>query len=153
MRTLVGRAALGYVCRAVGAFLTLVLSGGTGFVGLVFATIIYYNNCEDGCRPGSPFALGAWGTVVELWGLYIPALVMAAVLVVTIAAGWQRVAQAAWIAMTALLVTWSVFTFVIVTPLGLLGLLISCGGALYGVLIAFPGPLQTARGTRPSMGP
>lgn len=131
--------------RVLGGLLTLLLSGGTGFVGLVFAWILYNNNCQDGCAPGSRWALGAWGTIVELWCLFIPALVMTLVLVVSIAVGWRRAAQAAWITMTALLLTWSVFTLLIFQILCLLGLLGSCGGGLWGVRLAFPGSLRNAR--------
>jgi len=131
--------------RVLGALLTLLLSGGTGFVGLVFAGILAYSNCQDGCPPGSRWALGAWGTIVELWCLFIPALVMTLVLVVTITMGWRRAAQAAWITMTALLLTWSAFTLLIFQVLCLLGLLVSCGGGLWGVRLAFPGSLRNAR--------
>lgn len=136
--------------RAAGAALALALSGGTGFVGLVLAWLIAYNNCEDGCAPGSRFALGAWGTYVELWFLFVPALVMALVLILAIAAGWRRAAQTAWVTMTTLFVTWSVFTLLIAQPLCLGGLIVLCGGGLCGIRIAFPGALRIRHGDPPS---
>ena len=60
------------------ALLTLVASVGTALAFLVVALIGATFNCEDGCGPGSRWAPGAWGSTVELWGLAVPAVIVAA---------------------------------------------------------------------------
>lgn len=70
-----GAAAAGW--RLLAALLALVASVGTTLVFLLVAYIGATNNCEDGCPVGSRWAPGAWGSIVEPWGLAVPAVIAA----------------------------------------------------------------------------
>jgi hypothetical protein len=122
----------------------LVTCGGTSLAFLVVAWIVATFNCEDGCRPGSRWAPGAWGTTVELWGLALPALLAAGALTVAVAMGWRRTAVMSWSAVTGLLIAWCVFTGVSSVSLDFgasnshwmwfAGLLVASGGGLIGLV-------------------
>ncbi len=132
--------------RALGAILTLVASVGTALAFLVVALIFATYNCEDGCPVGSRWAPGAWGSTVELWGLAIPAVLVACALVWAVGTGRTRMSVTIWAAMTGLLVGWCLFTGVSTVPIDLsgtnshwmwlAGLLVACGGGLAGVGIS-----------------
>jgi hypothetical protein len=132
--------------RAFAAVVTLVASVGTALVFLAVALIVATFNCEDGCRVGSRWAPGAWGSTVELWGLAIPAVIVACALVWAVGTGRRRTSLTIWAAMTGLLVGWCIFTGASAVPIDfsgtnshwmwLAGLLVACGGGLAGVGIS-----------------
>lgn len=97
-------------------------------------------NCQDGCPVGSPWAPGAWGSVVQFWGLAVPALIAMCSLVTAIATGRRRTSLVTWVLMTALLAGWVLFTAElsgITSPaLWVAGLLVACAGGLPGVMLA-----------------
>jgi hypothetical protein len=136
-----GSDALGW--RAFAAVLTLVASVGTALAFLGVALIFATFNCEDGCPTGSRWAPGAWGSTVELWGLAIPAVIIACGLVWAVGTGRKRTSLTIWALMTGLLVGWCLFTGVSTVPIDfsgtnshwmwLAGLLVACGGGLAGV--------------------
>jgi len=105
-------------------------------------------NCEDGCPPESRWAPGAWGAIVELWGLAVPAVAAAG-------AWWwpshwvgRRVAVASWAGVTGLLLAWCVFTgasSVSLDPsasnshwMWLAGLILASGGGPIGLIASRP---------------
>jgi hypothetical protein len=132
--------------RALAALLTLVATVGTALAFLVVALIFATFNCEDGCASGSRWAPGAWGSTVELWGLAVPAVIVACSLVWAVGTGRRRTSVSIWAAMTSLLVGWCLFTGVSTVPIDfsgtnshwmwLAGLLVACGGGLAGIGIS-----------------
>lgn len=132
--------------RALAATLTLVTSVGTALAFLAVALIGATFNCEDGCPAGSRWAPGAWGSTVELWGLAVPAVIVACGLVWTVGTGRRRTSLTIWAAMTGLLIGWCVFTGASSVPIDfsgsnshwmwLAGLLVACGGGLAGAGIS-----------------
>ena len=139
-----GASAAGW--RALAALVALVASVGTTLVFLLVAYIGATNNCENGCPEGSRWAPGAWGSIVELWGLAVPAVMVACCLVWAVAAARKWAALWTWAAMTVLLISWCAFTGVSSVPVGfsasnshwmwLAGLLLACGGGLAAVGIS-----------------
>jgi hypothetical protein len=114
------------------------------FLGDALITATF--NCEDGCPPGSRWAPGAWGSLVQLFGLAAPAVIAVCVLVWAIASGRRLAATWAWALMTSLLIAWCVFTGVTSVPIDfsgtnshwmwLAGLLCACVGGLPGLIAA-----------------
>ena len=131
--------------RGITATLALVASVGTALAFLGDALITATFNCEDGCPVGSRWAPGAWGSLVELFGLALPAVIAACVLVGAIATGRRLAAVWAWLVMTVLLIAWCVFTGVTTVAINfsgtnshwmwLAGLVCACVGGLPGVLV------------------
>lgn len=125
--------------------------GGTTLAFVLVAWIGATFNCEDGCPVGSRWAPGAWGSVVELWGLAVPAVVAAVALAVAIALGRRRVATVSWAAVTGLLLAWCVFTGTSSVSLDfsasnshwmwLAGLIVASGGGLIGLIASRGRPL------------
>jgi hypothetical protein len=146
---------------------TLVVTLGTTGAFLLVALIGATFNCEDGCRPGSPWAPGASGSVIELWGLAVPAALAACGLVWAVATGRRRASLTAWAGVTGLLVAWCVFTGASSVSIDfsgtnshwmwLAGLLVASGGGLVGVGVAFvestPGGGVTPRFLDPPAAP
>jgi hypothetical protein len=136
--------------RALAAYLTLVASVGTGLAFLAVALILATFNCEDGCAVGSRWAPGAWGSVVELWLLAVPAVLLACGLVFAVSTGRRRASWLSWLLMTGLLIGWCVFTGASSVSIDfsgsnshwmwLAGLLVACGGGLAGVAVSQAGP-------------
>ena len=134
--------------RAIAALLALVASVGTALAFVGVALILATFNCEDGCAVGSRWSPGAWGSLVQLFALAIPALISACILVWAIASGRRSAAIWAWVLMTALLIAWCVFTRVTTVTIDfsstnshwmwLAGLLCACVGGLPGVLTTLP---------------
>lgn len=128
------------------AVLTLVASVGTALAFLAVALIVATFNCDDGCTAGSRWAPGGWGSTVELWGLAVPAVIVACALVWSVGTGKRRMSLTIWAAMTGLLIGWCLFTGVSSVPIDfsgsnshwmwLAGLLVACGGGLGGVGIS-----------------
>ena len=135
--------------RAFAAVLTFVTSVGTGLAFLVAALVFATFNCEDGCPVGSQWAPGAWGSVVQLWFLAIPAVILAFGLVLAVATGRRRASWFCWLAMTGLLASWCLFTGVSSVSVDLsgsnshwmwlAGLLVACGGGLAGIRLSQTG--------------
>jgi hypothetical protein len=148
--------------RAFAAVLTLVTSVGAALAFLVVALIVATFNCGDGCPVGSRWAPGAWGSVVQLWFLAVPAVILACGLVVAVATGRRQAAWFCWLAMTGLLIGWSVFTGVSSASVDLsgsnshwmwfAGLLVACGGGLAGIRISRAGSRSEPRGQTTSSG-
>lgn len=140
------------VRRALAAVLALVSSLGVTLAVVVVALIIATFNCEDGCPAGSRWAPGAWGSVVELWVLAVPAACAACGLVWAVATGRRRACRLTWLAMTALLIGWCLFTGVTSVSVDfsgtnshwmwLAGLLVACGGGLAGVGVSLGGAAE-----------
>jgi hypothetical protein len=132
--------------RALAAVLTLVTSVGTSLLFLAVALIFATFKCEDGCPTGSRWAPGAWGSIVELCGLAVPAVLFACGLVWAVRTGRTRMSLTIWAAMTGLLVSWCLFTAVSTVAIDfsetnshwmwLAGLLVACGGGLAGIGIS-----------------
>jgi hypothetical protein len=126
------------------ALVALIASLGTALAFLGDALITATFNCEDGCPAGSRWAPGAWGSLVQLFGLAVPAVLAACVLVWAIGSGKRLAATWAWALLASLLIAWCVFTGVTSVPIDfsgtnshwmwLAGLLCACGGGLPGLL-------------------
>jgi hypothetical protein len=132
------------------ALITVVTSVGTSTAFLFVAWISATFNCEDGCPPGSPWAPGAWGSIVELWALAVPAFIAACGLVWAVGTGRPKASLLTWILTTVLLIAWCVFTGASTVAIDfsgtnshwmwLAGLLIASGGGLIGVTTSMFGP-------------
>lgn len=88
---------------------------------LLVAWIVSVNNCEDGCATGSRWAPGAWGAVVQLWGLALPAFLAGCVFAWAVLTRRERTSVVAWTATVGLLVLWCVFTGTSSTDISLSG--------------------------------
>jgi len=135
--------------RALAAFVTAVIAGGTTLAFLGVAWIIATFNCEDGCGVGSRWAPGAWGSNVELWGLAVPATLAVCGLVLAVAAGWRWASLVMWFINLGLLIAWCIFTGASRVPIDfsgtnshwmwLTGLMVAAVGGLVGVATLFLG--------------
>ncbi len=132
--------------RILGTAVTAVVTVGTTLVFLFVAAMVSSPsyNCEDGCSPGSRWAPGAWGSVVQVAGLAIPATLAACTLVWAVATGRRRAALWSWLATTCLLSGWCIFTGAANVSISfsqsnshwmwLAGLLVASGSGAVGVI-------------------
>jgi hypothetical protein len=135
--------------RALAALITLATTVGTSTAFLLVAWIGATFSCEDGCPSRSPWVPGAWGSVVELWALAVPAFIAACALVWAVGTGRPKASLLTWTVTTVLLIAWCVFTGVSAVTVDfsrtnshwmwLAGLLVASGGGLIGVTVSLLG--------------